>query len=118
MSSQDTGFPQNCGRRLLPSVVDSIAASDPQKTCFSIANTDNPKFGFKDISFSLFAHAVNRCAWWMVDNLGHAVNFPTLFTYLPPHDLRHAILILASNKTGYKASVCGENALLVSRLHR
>ena len=104
MKASFVDYPPLCGQRLLPSLVDDIALSDPQKPYISIALTANPVDGFTDVSFGTFARAVNRCSWWIEENLGQSHDFDTIFTYLPDHDLRHAILVLAAIKTGYKVS--------------
>ena len=97
-------YPSGCGRRLLPVLIDRIAQIDPEKPYISLARTSNPQEGFKDITFGVFARAINRCSWWIEANLGRGLEFPTIFTYLEPQDLRHTILVLAAHKTGYKVS--------------
>ena len=94
--------PRDCGRRLLPVVVDEIAEKEPRKTFISMGRSADPKDKFKDITFQAFARAINRCAWWIEENLGRGSDFQTLFTYLDPQDIRHAILVFAAIKTGYK----------------
>ncbi|KAJ3529470.1 hypothetical protein NM208_g9741 [Fusarium decemcellulare] len=93
--------PGNVGRRLLPSLVDEIAASNPERIFYSVAKTQNPADGFEDINARAFANAVNRCAWHIEKHLGRGQNFPTL-AYAGPQDVVYAILTLACIKTGYK----------------
>ncbi|CAJ2509529.1 Uu.00g145550.m01.CDS01 [Anthostomella pinea] len=90
----------NVGERLLPSLVDEIAASDPDRIFYSIAKTRDPADGFQDISAKTFARAVDRCAWYLEKNLGRGQGFPTL-TYMGPQDVVYGILTLACIKTGY-----------------
>lgn len=97
-------YPEGCGRRLLPALIDQIAQTDPEKPFISLARTSDPQEGFRGIAFGVFARAINRCAWWIEGNLGRGLDFLTIFTYLGPQDLRHAILVLATHKTGYKVS--------------
>lgn len=97
-------YPQGCGRRLLPVLIDQIAEVDPEKPFISLARTSDPQQGFRDITFGVLARAVNRCSWWIEENIGRGRGFPTIFTYLGRQDLRHAILVLATQKTGYKVS--------------
>ena len=104
MASSILEYPQGCGRRLLPVLVDELAETDPKKPFISLARTSDTREGFKNITFGVFARAINRCAWWIEGNLGRGLDFPTIFTYLGPQDLRHAILVLAAHKTGYKVS--------------
>ena len=83
-------------------LIDEIAVTNLERAFISIAKTANPQDGFEDIKYSTLAKAVNRASWWIQNNIGQGSYFPTLFAYLEPHDLRHAILILAAIKTGYK----------------
>ncbi|KAI1396390.1 hypothetical protein F4819DRAFT_475493 [Hypoxylon fuscum] len=89
------------GERLLPSLVDEIAQSDPHRVLYSVAKTKNPADGFHDIDARAFARAVNRCSWYIDENLGRGHAFPTL-TYMGPQDVLYGILVLACVKTGYK----------------
>ncbi|KAF4981578.1 hypothetical protein FZEAL_2644 [Fusarium zealandicum] len=93
--------PDNIGKRLLPSLVDEIAATDPDRVFYSVLKTDNPEDGFQDINAKVFSQAVDRCSWHIEKHLGRGQNFPTL-AYLGPQDAVYAILVLASIKTGYK----------------
>lgn len=90
------------GERLLAPLVDELATTDPSRILYSFAKTPNPADGFRDVDASTFARAVNRCAWYMEENLGRpTTSFPTLL-YMGPQDLVYAVLIMASNKVGYK----------------
>ena len=89
------------GQRLLPSLVDEIALTDPERILYSIAKTKDAADGFIDVSATAFARAVNRCAWHLHKNLGPGQGFPTI-AYMGPQDLVYGILILASIKAGYK----------------
>ncbi|UPK94825.1 hypothetical protein LCI18_005760 [Fusarium solani-melongenae] len=89
------------GRRLLPSLVDEIAVSDPGRVFYSVTKTNNPADGFQDINAKTFARAVNRCAWYIEKHLGRGQDFPTL-AFIGPQDVIYAILTLACVKTGYK----------------
>ena len=87
--------------QLLPSLVDETAANEPSCVLYSISKTKNPADGFTDISVRAFAHAVDRCAWFIDDALGRGTHFPTLL-YIGPQDIVYPILTLASVKSGYK----------------
>jgi thioester reductase-like protein len=89
------------GQRLLPSLVDEIAQSDPHRVLYSIPKSKDISDGFQDIDATTFARAVDRCSWYLETNLGRGHGFPTL-TYMGPQDLVYPILILACIKTGYK----------------
>ena len=92
------------GQRPLPSLIDEIAERDPERPYVSISQTSSAQDGYKDISFSSFAKAVNRCSWWMEEQLGRGHGFETL-AYMGPQDLMYPVLIMASIKTGYKVSM-------------
>lgn len=90
------------GRRLMTSIIDDLACSNPQKTFMSIPAGDSVTDGQRDISYADMAQAINRCAWWIVDTLGKGVDFPSIATYMSPMDFRHVILIFGSIKAGYQ----------------
>ena len=107
--------PPNPGGRLLPSLVDEIASTDPGRIFYSVAKTRNPADGFYDVSAQAFARAVDRFAWHIERNLGRGHNFPTI-TYMGPQDVVYAIAILASIKTGYKLLLNSPRNTLESHL--
>lgn len=95
--------PMDCGRRLVPKLVDDIAYSDPQRPFVSIPRSSNLQEGYEDISYRAFAKAVNSCAWWIEKELGRDQQSKTLF-YIGPLDLRYLIVLLAAAKTGHIVS--------------
>lgn len=84
--------PGKLGQRLLPSVVDDIARSDPSRVLYSTPKTRNPRDGFRNITAAQFSQAVNRCAWHLHKQLGPGADFPTVL-YIGPQDLVYAILV-------------------------
>ena len=100
---QDLAAPPNCGKRLLPALVDEIATIDPERTFASIPKSSDIGDGFVDVSYRKFAKAVNRCAWWLTRELGEHVG-PKTVLYLGPLDLRYLIIILAAAKAGHVVS--------------
>ncbi|KAI0478019.1 hypothetical protein F4859DRAFT_520911 [Xylaria cf. heliscus] len=94
-------MPPAISNLLLPSLVDELARSHPSRILYSFAKTKDPADGFRDVGAADFARAVDRCSWFIDQNLGSGKDFPTL-VYLGPQDLNYAILLLASIKTGYK----------------
>lgn len=85
--------PGDLGRRLLPSVVDDIARSNPSRVLYSIPKTRQPRDGFQDITALQFSQAVNRCAWHLRQQLGPAgPGFPTVL-YIGPQDIVYAVLV-------------------------
>ena len=95
--------PPQCGRRLLPVLVDEIAHVSPGRPFVAIPRSPDPKDGFLDISYHSFAEAINKCAWWIEKELGRGHLFETI-TYMGPLDLLYPILIFAAVKTGHKVS--------------
>ena len=89
--------PQNCGRRVLPSLIDQRANAEHTLPFVSIPDSDGR---YRDISYRELANAINRCAKWLFDQVGKSSSFATL-GYIGPHDLRYHILIMAAVKTGH-----------------
>ena len=100
------------GRRLLPSLVDEIAAECPDRPFASIPNTIKPEDGFQNINFGALARAINRCSWWIEALVGKGNGFPTI-AYMGPQDVLYLILVLACIKTGYKVRTSRFNPLTV-----
>lgn len=94
----------NYGKRLLPALVDEIAATDPERTFASIPKSSDIGDGFLDVSYCKFARAVNRCAWWLTKELGEHVE-PKIVLYMGPLDLRYLIIILAAAKARHVVSL-------------
>ncbi|KAL9077911.1 MAG: hypothetical protein Q9157_003178 [Trypethelium eluteriae] len=92
----------NRAPRLLPSLIDEIAFSDPSRIAFSYPLTLNPEDGFRDITFKELADIINRFSWWIEEKLGRSNSFETL-TYVGPTDQTYIVLIFAAIKTGYKS---------------
>ncbi|KIL93894.1 hypothetical protein FAVG1_02456 [Fusarium avenaceum] len=92
---------QSHGNRLLPSLVDEIAVTDPGRVFYSVTKTQDPADGFQDITAAEVARGVNRCAWHIEHHLGRGENFPTL-AFIGPQNPIYAIVVLACIKTGYK----------------
>ncbi|KAF5870613.1 putative amp-binding enzyme protein [Botrytis fragariae] len=98
---QDPISASDRGRRLLPHVIDGLALSDPTRVFVSIPLSNNLQDGFQDITYKDFARSIDKCSWWMEENLGRSETFETL-NYVGPQDLRYIILLLAAIKTGYQ----------------
>lgn len=93
---------QDYGRRLIPTLVDQIARSTPEKPYFSIPNSPTSvELGFRTVTYLDIANAANRMAWWLEEKVGPSQNFHPI-AYVGPQDIRYAILTLASVKAGYK----------------
>ncbi|KAL8793203.1 MAG: hypothetical protein Q9195_004233 [Heterodermia aff. obscurata] len=91
------------GKRLLPKVLDEQAQSNPDKVFAAIARSDVLSDGFRDVTFSQVAQAVNSLAYVLQSTFGPTLNydFETL-TYIGVPDLRYSIVFYAAVKCGYK----------------
>ena len=89
------------GQTLLPSLIDEIACSDPERFYCGIVKSPNVSDGIIKVSYSKFANAVNSFAWWLDEQLGKSVDFATV-AYVGPTDIRYALATLAAVKTGRK----------------
>ena len=102
--SYDKHNSQAYGQRCMNAVIDEIAFETPDKPFLSLARSSDPAKGFDDISYGAFARAVDRCAYWIEEVLGRSTSFQPLLALLWPHDIRHALLVLACVKTGHCVS--------------
>ena len=87
------------GRRLLPMVIEQLAAEEPSKIWASIPRSDDLADGFRNITYREFANAIDRAAWWLETVIGRGGHrlFET-FAYTGPKDLRYPILAIAAIK--------------------
>jgi len=90
----------SCGQRLLPTLIDEIARSDPERPFAAIARTTKPEDGYDDVTFYRFAKAIDRCAWWLENKLGKGAGHETI-AYIGSLDLMYHIVTLAAVKTGH-----------------
>jgi len=91
------------GQRLIYDIIDQRARDDHSRPYAAIPRTTNISDGFQDISWKVFANAINRCAAWMEARLGVSTSFQAV-AYLGPLDLRYQILAVAAGKTGHAVS--------------
>ena len=92
---------QDCINLPVPSLINKIATLRPNLPFVSLPRNDSPEEGYQDYTYQDIARAVDRCAWWIVENSGRSDTFKTL-AYIGPQDLRCVLLVLASAKTGHK----------------
>lgn len=92
------------GKRLVPVLIDSVAAQDPSRECIQVPRSSDPADGWRSITWKGMANAVNRCAHRIVDICGTPEEgaFPTI-AYIGPNDARYIVTMLACIKAGYKA---------------
>lgn len=94
-------LPSDCGRRLVPVLIDDIARKDPTRHFASMPNSPDPRDGFHDVTYRCLALAIDRCAWWIEKRLGSPRRQFEKLAYLGMSDIRHAIFLIACIKTGY-----------------
>lgn len=110
------------GRRLIPKIMDELASSDPNRVVFSLTKVCKDNLEFQDISARQFVKAVDKTAWWLLDQVGKPANIQpvgyigprksTTLDSFPQHcnltlsdDLRHILLTYACVKVGYAVSL-------------
>lgn len=101
-NSKGLTYSADYGRRLLPTLIDHIAATDPSRPFASLPKSTDPRDGFQDINYSCFASAINRCCWWLERELGRPrCEFEKVAYLTAASDIRYAIFVIAAIKTGY-----------------
>lgn len=66
------------GRRLLPTIIDEIAALDPNREIYSIPIGSTAAEGFKSVNMRDFANAISRASNLIDGMLGRSTSFETL----------------------------------------
>jgi acyl-CoA synthetase (AMP-forming)/AMP-acid ligase II len=91
------------GTRLLPSLIDEIATTTPDRVYASVPRDDKDiSQEFKNITYAEFAQAIDALSWWLDETLGKADHtFPT-FAYFGPRDLGYCVVVVAAAKVGRK----------------
>lgn len=71
-SNQETksGVSTEYGRRLIPQIMDDLAASKPETTVFSLAVLLDGLLKVNPISACQFTRAIDKTAWWLRDQVG------------------------------------------------
>ncbi|KAG9666459.1 acetyl-CoA synthetase-like protein, partial [Aureobasidium melanogenum] len=91
------------GTRLLPTLIDDIATTTPNRVYASVPRDDTDiSKGFKDITYAELARAVDALSWWLDETLGKADGTFSTFAYFGPRDLGYAIVVVAAAKVGRK----------------
>lgn len=91
---------------ILPSLIDLRAQSQPHRLFYAFLRSANVDDGLVTISYGDAANAVNKCAWWLQEQLskGDGLDIETI-GYLGPPDFRHAMVALAAAKLNHKVSI-------------
>ncbi|KAJ4469284.1 hypothetical protein J3R30DRAFT_1587016 [Lentinula aciculospora] len=86
---------------LLPIALSSLAEDTPDRVYACIPKSDDlERDGFRDVTYRQLLNAVDAIAWWLDEEVFGNEKRGQVFTYIGPRDLRYAIFLLASIKTG------------------
>ena len=88
------------GQRLLPQIVDMAAEQDPSRVIAMSANSSDISKGFRKLTISAFARAVDYVAFWIEGKIGKSRNFE-IIAYIGINDFRYLIVELAAIKCGF-----------------
>ncbi|QUC21686.1 uncharacterized protein UV8b_05929 [Ustilaginoidea virens] len=90
--------------RLLPVLVDEIAAADPTRPYVFQPVSRHPRDGWAPVTFGELANAINHVAHLIAATVkkDSPAAFPTL-AYVGPFDVRYGIVVLAAVKAGCRA---------------
>lgn len=101
--SKDFSTHDQPGRRLLIRVLEERAQFGENKVFAELPLTDNPKDGFRPISYQALLRAIDRCSHLLDEKLGEAHKSQGTVGWISyPSDLRYLILGLACMKTGHR----------------
>lgn len=58
-------FSTDYGKRLIPQILDGLAATEPDRVVYSVSTFSDSSHGFQQITAGTFAKAVDKTAWWL-----------------------------------------------------
>ncbi|KAL2803134.1 acetyl-CoA synthetase-like protein [Aspergillus granulosus] len=108
-----------CGKRLIPHVIDATASATPDIECLAVPRTHgNPRDGWKPVSWAQVANAVNYVAHMLIKQAGAPTpgTFPTI-AYIGLEDPRYVLFIMGAIKAGYKALFISPRNSVEAQLH-
>jgi acyl-CoA synthetase (AMP-forming)/AMP-acid ligase II len=94
-----TTGPRDPSRKLLINAITERAKDAPNHTFLHYPPKDWETTGFRTITLSQYAAAIDRVAHWLDSQLGDATNSKTV-AYYGPNDPRYAVIVPAVIKTG------------------
>ncbi|RSL81502.1 hypothetical protein CEP51_005807 [Fusarium floridanum] len=106
-------FESDKGRRLLLTVADQLAETEPSRILYHIF-VDQTSTVPMPVTTAQFSNAVRFMCEWLETRLSPSTT--TVVGYTGPNDLRCSILILAGAKTGAKALLCSSRNSLEGKL--
>lgn len=94
--------PGECGKRLLPAIIDQLAHENPDRSWGSIPRNDyDLSQGYADISYAAFANAINKLAWMVEKYVGRSDHFETI-AYLGASDVRYHMVSSVGARERYR----------------
>ena len=90
----------NRGRRPLSHLIDTRSQYSHRRPFASIPRSGNVSDGYRDISYPLFANAIDRLARWMLQELGRPRTEDEALVYQATADLGHQVLTMVAVKAG------------------
>ncbi len=109
----DFDVPPNCGKRLLPAVLDETAANEPTRIFVSVPKSSDISEGFRDIDYGTFAKAIDKFALWLREQVRQESK-PKTILYFGPLDIRYLLVLLGAAKAGHIVSLPYEDSLSLS----
>lgn len=90
------------GKRLLPQIIDDLAATEPDRIIYSIAKSSDISQGFRTVSARAFASAVDRTAWLLHNQLGESLapSVPAV-AYIGPRECANPVILPRSYITNW-----------------
>ena len=85
------------GHRLLPHIIDSYAANEPQRTYALLMKSPNIHSAPERMTYGQLANAINACALWLQAHIDRQESRVTV-AYLARSDLLTSILFIAAIK--------------------
>lgn len=83
---------ENYGKRLIPQILDNVAATDPDRIVYSIAKSADISQGLQHITAKQFAEAVDKTAWWIQSKVGKSTTLEAV-GYIGPRKFSHDTLL-------------------------
>lgn len=93
---------EEAGARLLVTRIDRLATELSSVWASIPVDNENLSKGFQDITYTAFANAIDRAAFWLHDQLPPAAGPFETVAYSGPKDIRYPILAVAVAKIGRK----------------
>lgn len=88
----------------LTTLIDERAASGHSRPYALFPRSHNIEEGFRSVSYTDIANAINRTCWWLDSHLPvqNGGEKQRSFAYLGQNDLRYVIFVAAAMKTGHR----------------